>query len=54
MEAKSKNARYPHRGDIWTYTAIDKDSRLMVTWLVGDKDLSCATLFMKDLASGVP
>ncbi|MDE0394063.1 MAG: hypothetical protein OYK82_04715 [Gammaproteobacteria bacterium] len=28
VEAKAKNARYPHQGDIWTYTALDEDSRL--------------------------
>lgn len=38
-------------GDMWTWTAIDADSKLMVSWHVGRRDLDTATLFMNDLAS---
>lgn len=38
-------------GDIWTWTAIDADSKLILSWLVGQRDSSCATPFMKDVAS---
>jgi IS1 family transposase len=38
-------------GDVWTWTAIDSDSKLIVSWLVGDRNASCATRFMKDVAS---
>ena len=38
-------------GDIWTWTAIDSDSKLILSWLVGNRDSSCATRFIGDVAS---
>jgi IS1 family transposase len=38
-------------GDVWTFTAIDADTKLVPTWYIGSRDLATATLFMKDLAS---
>ncbi|HUZ59242.1 MAG TPA: DDE-type integrase/transposase/recombinase [Hanamia sp.] len=38
-------------GDIWTWTAIDADSKLIVSWFVGDRTAVSANLFMKDVAS---
>lgn len=38
-------------GDVWTWTAIDSDSKLMISWLIGRRDSKCATMFMKDVAS---
>ena len=44
-------------GDVWTWTAIDADTKLMVSWAVGDRTAECARAFMDDvagrLASGV-
>lgn len=37
-------------GDIWTFTALCADSKLVPTWYIGKRDLKCATAFMKDLA----
>ena len=37
-------------GDTWTWTAIDADSKLIVSWLVGGRDAGYATEFMQDLA----
>ena len=37
-------------GDIWTWTAIDPDSKLMVCWLVGKRSPQNAHRFMGDLA----
>jgi IS1 family transposase len=37
-------------GDCWTWTAIDSDSKLIVTWLVGSRDVEAARDFMADLA----
>ena len=37
-------------GDVWTFTAIDADSKLMITWHVGSRDLENATMFMHDVA----
>lgn len=38
------------QGDVWTWTAMDADSKLMITWLVGLRsDLDCQD-FIDDLA----
>ena len=39
------------RGDIWTWTALDADTKLMVSWFVGGRDLAFAEVFMRDVAS---
>lgn len=38
-------------GDTWTWTAIDADSKLIVSYFVGGRDGQCAMWFMDDLAS---
>lgn len=38
-------------GDVWTWTALCADTKLVPSWYIGNRDLKCATLFMKDLAS---
>lgn len=38
-------------GDVWTWTAIDADSKLIVSWLVADHSAEAAEAFMKDVAS---
>jgi IS1 family transposase len=38
-------------GDVWTWTAMDADSKLMVSWLVGGRDAGYAQAFIEDLAS---
>lgn len=52
---KEKNVPVERRsefgvGDVWTWTAIDADSKLCVSWLVGERDSECATIFMRDVA----
>ncbi|MHB8526763.1 MAG: IS1 family transposase [Candidatus Acidiferrales bacterium] len=37
-------------GDVWTWTAMDADSKLIVSWLVGGRDAGTAYGFMDDLA----
>src|SRR2546423_306385 len=37
-------------GSVWTWTAIDADTKLIPCWLVGTRDAGCATEFMQDLA----
>src|SRR5260370_40164145 len=54
--AKQKNVPSEHQGkfgygDVWTFTAIDADTKLIPSWLVGWRALSCATEFIKDLTS---
>jgi IS1 family transposase len=40
-------------GDIWTWTAIDADTKLVVSYLVGDRTRRTAYGFMYDLAQRV-
>lgn len=54
--AKQKNvaaakAAPDHAGDTWTWTAIDADSKMIVSYLVGGSDAEYAMWFMDDLAS---
>lgn len=54
--AKQKNvatAKAPpeEAGDTWTWTAIDAESKLIVSWLVGGRDSEYAMAFMDDLAA---
>ncbi|HVT58956.1 MAG TPA: IS1 family transposase [Thermoanaerobaculia bacterium] len=37
-------------GDVWTFTAIDADTKLIPSFLVGPRDGGSATEFMQDLA----
>ena len=38
-------------GDIWTWTAIDADTKLVPSWLIGDRSYKTAKIFIDDLAS---
>lgn len=38
-------------GDVWTWTAIDADSKLIVSYQVGKRDADYAQVFMTDVAS---
>ncbi len=37
-------------GDVWTFTAIDADSKLVLSYFVGKRDAQSATYFMRDVA----
>jgi IS1 family transposase len=37
-------------GDAWTWTALDADSKLIVSFLVGNRDVECGHAFMQDVA----
>lgn len=41
----------PNYGSRWTWTAIDADSKLMITYFVGSRDAHSACRFMLDVAS---
>lgn len=41
--------RNPDAGDVWTWTALDPDSKLMVSWLVGDRTAEAAYEIMCDV-----
>jgi IS1 family transposase len=38
-------------GDVWTWTAIDSDTKLIPSWFVGGRDSDAAIIFMDDLRS---
>jgi IS1 family transposase len=53
--AKQKNvatakAAPAEAGDIWTWTALDADSKLIISYLVGGRDAGYAHEFMADVA----
>ncbi len=37
-------------GDVWTWTGIDADSKLIISWYVGNRDAYSANDFMQDVA----
>ena len=37
-------------GDVWTWTALDADTKLIVSWLVGDRGAGSAYTFIHDLS----
>jgi IS1 family transposase len=54
--AKAKNvgtakAAPAGAGDCWTWTAIDADTKLMISWVVGGRDAGYANAFMQDVAA---
>ena len=55
--AKEKNVPVEKEGtgagSVWTWTAIDADSKLIISYLCGARDADCALNFMDDLASRV-
>ena len=49
--AKQRRAVRPGDGDIWTFTAMDSDSKLILSWLVGPRMQENFNAFMKDVRS---
>jgi IS1 family transposase len=54
--SKAKNVPEQHKGspewgDVWTWTAIDPDSKLCASWLVGQRTGADAAALMDDLRS---
>jgi IS1 family transposase len=53
--AKAKNVPADKKGtfgygDVWKWTALDADSKLIVSWLIGARDGGAAFEFMQDLS----
>ena len=53
--AKQKNvatakAALEEAGDVWTWTALDADSKLIVSYLIGGRDAEYANEFIQDVA----
>lgn len=56
VHAKAKNVPQEKRGefgygDVWTWTAIDADSKLMIAFYLGRRDAGAAHTFMNDVAA---
>ncbi len=52
--AKKKNAkRAGAYGDVWTFIALDADTKLIPSFIVGKRDIYHARSFMEDLAARV-
>lgn len=52
--AKAKNVPEEHKnefgwGDVWTWVAIDADTKLIPSWLIGNRSAVCASEFIADL-----
>jgi len=43
-----KQGRFGY-GDVWTWTALDADTKMIVNFLVGLRNVECATHFINDL-----
>jgi IS1 family transposase len=40
-------------GDVWTWTAIDADTKLIISYTLGDRGAGTATTFMRDVAGRI-
>ncbi len=49
-EAQKENAIGDHQGDIWTWTALCAETKLIPSWRVGDRSGNTAFAFCADLA----
>ena len=54
--AKEKNVPIEKRnvfgyGDVWTWIAIDAETKLIPCWMVGTRDAVSARMFIRDMAS---
>jgi transposase-like protein len=38
-------------GDVWTWTALDADSKMILSWSVGGREADSAKVLMDDLAA---
>lgn len=53
--AKSRNVPEDKKdvfgyGDVWTWTALCADTKLMASWMIGNRDAAAAKAFIDDLA----
>jgi IS1 family transposase/lambda repressor-like predicted transcriptional regulator len=57
--AKQKNVPAEHRGefgygDVWTWTALCADSKLVLSWLVGGRTHETGEIFLADMRKRLP
>lgn len=56
--AKERNLKPKYRGsdwhgDLWTWVAIDADTKLVISWVLGKRTYDFAQIFMRDLAKRI-
>ena len=51
MAGMTARRPYDWAGDLWTWTALDPRSKLLITWLIGSRSPECAHRLMEDLRS---
>ncbi len=55
--SKEKNTSLERKeqgnGDVWTWVGIDADTKLVVSWFVGNRGAESASIFMHDMASRI-
>ena len=55
IAAKQRNvtpemaAKNPHAGNVWLWSCIDADSKIVLSWMLGDRDWHTASMFIKDI-----
>ena len=54
FECETRQCLFEHRsgyaGDVWTFTALEADTKLVISWAVGRRDAGCAADFLQDVA----
>jgi len=53
VKIATAKAAPPDAGDCWTWTALDRDSKLIISYLIGGRDAGYAREFMQDVAGRV-
>lgn len=49
----SAESKEEGNGDVWTWVGIDADTKLVVSWFVGNRSAESANIFMQDMASRI-
>jgi IS1 family transposase len=50
---KAEDAPEFGTGDVWTWTAMDADTKLMISWFIGDRSMESGKAFLSDLATRI-
>lgn len=58
VKAKERNLKPEYRdkdkyGDLWTWVAMDADSKLVITWVLGKRSYDFCQIFVRDLAKRI-
>ena len=49
----TENAARGAVGDVWTFVAIEAQTKLVLSWLIGLRDAGCATDFLRDMSERI-